>query len=342
MIFYFDADISCIEKIEDVVLFESTQELIRAYRKGFHRIIISRGICDWLILNLSLSEFDKATLARIRGEFTQFGGIRSDAEIWVEVVLDGDSMTRRGKAIICPIKFILSSLILERTVLLVENSHSDGVLQRFILDNICRRKGFGRVEFEAGNAGGDSLEHAARTYLNDRRITFAIVDSDLDYPSEKIPMKVAKFNSVMAEIGWVASAIVYPECREVENLLTAVIVAMLKCSQEKRHVFSELDKISLMESKERLEGRFWRYFDIKNGISIDRSKKLSWIEERMDKCGLESIDGISSKVVELLNEDNAALSEFAKEITSDRWWSESGRCYSLPLWATIAAGVSRT
>src|ERR1700742_3514953 len=92
--------------------------LINAHRSGIHFVVIDRQTAKWLSENVDLSKRDFAMLDRISQEFTQMGGLRKQAKVYVRLSADPTGhLGRQGNAITVAIQRLTAYRILEKTIL---------------------------------------------------------------------------------------------------------------------------------------------------------------------------------------------------------------------------------
>lgn len=350
MLFDFRLSEDEIATIEPDSFFRGISEILRSHRLGHHLFVIDRKLGEWLASSLPLNDSEKAILRRIISEYAQFGNLKNHADIYACIKGNDSEIYGDGNVLYFPFSILNKPYFLDRVALITENSSNDGRLIRAIIENVARRRGLGKVNFELINGGGTTVEAVAANLIDDGRLITIVLDSDYHMPKDEPPATVRRLVALSTDRNWpfvFSSAL---PCRELENVISVDIVAKLACSVEKKDVFDAIRKIAANENKLKPDirkGDFWRFFDTKKGLDKKKIDSLSeieqkWLVSRLELAGCDGIGAISERIIQTLLADGQAMMSLASEVVKPEWWQEFGECLGPSLWIGVAAQRVRT
>jgi hypothetical protein len=331
MLFYLDIGGDELSSIPAEPLSDALSELIQAHRSGHHLAVISRASAQWIRDHINLSERDKAMLDRIAQDFTQSADLRRSASMFVELRgPTGANLASNGNAIIVKVDRIRDYRVLERSILLVENTAADGSLYSFLLNNALSRPRYANISFDLAHGGGTSLEMEFRRFSEDRRVFGAVVDSDRDSPlSENV--KLRRLVSIKSDSGWPLCFPTSPPCREAENIIPmglAMIFPSGVANASNRVLLAIAD--AEIRNGHAPDQQFWLFFDIKQGLTSGQIERMrandkGWIVSKMQLINIQTdrviLRGYGDRMLAQLNAENRFLGELRK-LTRERRWSD--------------------
>lgn len=346
MIFEITATIEDLIAAQRDRLTDMTCELLRAHRMGHHFLIVPREPSGWLLDNLDFNERERATLQKIRNDYTQSASLRGKA--LARIVIDvghKSGATRDGKSIIVGLADISGYSLVEQTQLLVEDTESDGRLYEKILDQLKERIGAPAVRYDLRNGGGQNIYNVWKQQIEAKKIVCLLADSDRKHHTDVEKTEVAGARKLAEQLEWLfAWAVVLP-CREIENLVPAFVLEELPFAYDKAAQICALKKIEEVE----IDGgiappqRFSFFYDMKYGLGNaplhERYKEhvADWIESKLQHGGTRPCyNGFGSDVISYLLEQSRALQAFLRHIKSDNWWEIFGEVFALILWLGFA------
>ncbi|MDR6667247.1 hypothetical protein [Rhizobium sp. 1399] len=321
-------------------------ELLRAHRRGHHLLIIPRAECDWLADNLDLNSKERATLSRIRHDFTQAGGLRNKALVRVSIEIAHKSgPVSDGNRIVVGLLDAATFDLTERAQLIVEDSQYDGKLYQAILDAVKNNVQAPAVGFEIRNGGGQSAYQVWKQQIDAKRLTCLLVDSDRDHydQDEKSEVKRARVDAERAQ--WPFAWALCLPCREIENLVPFSILEQLPFALDKAAQLHALRRIEETEiaGGVPVEQRFSHYYDMKNGLGdrpLDErlpENVVLWWEGKIAHGGNRPCyTGFGGHIIRHLLEHTPCLQGFLRYVKSESWWNIFGELFALVLWVGFA------
>lgn len=235
---------------------------------------------------------------------------------------------------------------LDRTVLVVEDSVSDGSFYRLLFNFTQSKLGIYSTSFEIYHGGGSRTIDVAVEKAVDKRIVCAVIDSDKRAPSERSIPKVDAVNRRAAELSWPLLWAVSPCVREIENLVPLSIMKYLPCAQAHPNI-EHLEIISQREKELKIDDRnnLWFHLDIKLGLGEDLIDRVvdqadsNWLREKhrlIRELNIVGIEGFGKNVVEQAVEQVQLHGEFRKAVRAGCWWNLFGPHLSFLIWLCAA------
>ena len=157
MIIHFDITAAQAESANQNFLQVCVSEALRAHRLGHHLVIINRSVADYCEKHLDMNSIDRATLKRLRSNYTQTAGLLRQATFYVRIAALPDGTVRRvGNTVELSIDQAYITGVYEKTILLVEDEHTDGPLLKFLLNNLSTKVvGQLPLSFQPLHGGGE-------------------------------------------------------------------------------------------------------------------------------------------------------------------------------------------
>ena len=348
MIFDLDLQRSRLGEFDRQTLSTAVSELLRAHRLGLHLVIIRRELAQELSRTITLNEQDRATLARVREQYTQTGGLLAHANIFVRIGhYPHNTLRRIGDRIEMSLDGLLDTRILDRAALLLEDAISDGDLFKFMIRNIRDVLRCPPLNYDVVHGGGARTSDIFEHCLADRRIICVVVDTDANAPSKARPAKIAELERRLLHSAWVGGVICPTPVREAENFLPLDLIANLPSA---RHRGDTLDLFRRIGIQELGVGRnpadaHWLFFDIKEGCCKDRVDKLAvedraWIEASLTSAGIDvrsySFLGFGENVLSQLFASNSLCSQFRTLIRHPDWMLLFRSFFAGFVWSFVA------
>lgn len=348
MIIHFDITAAQAATANQNFLLTCVSEALRAHRFGYHLVIINREAADYCAGTLDLTSIDRATLKRLRSDFTQTAGLTAQATFYIRIAdLPPGTIRKIGNAIELSIDQAFRGGVYDKTVLLVEDEHTDGPLLKFLLDNLSK-KVVGRLplSFQPFHGGGERIPDIARSRVRERRIVCAVVDTDRKFPDGTPSLKMRRLHQISEDESWPLIFVNATPCKETENFIPIDVVALLECAQGRG---TEISIVTNITEREQNAGvaptdAFWLYFDIKSGCNHEQVANLlhepekKWILTKIAYAQIESpfaIAGFGGHVVPQVLNTNAACARFREELRRNDWWQVFGGFISNIAWLTV-------
>ncbi|MGJ5041883.1 MULTISPECIES: hypothetical protein [unclassified Bradyrhizobium] len=349
MLFHLDEPVQELSKLDADQLAEVVSDLLGAARLGYHVVAISRTSASWINANIDLSMRERAMLSRISSDYTQAAGLRKVAKRYINLTSnDLLHLGVTGNCVSVAVLRLKQCRLLERSVLLVENINSDGAIYEFLLSNRHKSIGCPAISFVRYHGGGDDLPKVMEHLIVERRIVCAVVDSDKSAPIS-FNKKMHRLSKVSDGFSWPLCFLLTPPAREAESLVPLAIVAQLPCGKG-----SVTNGVHLnIAAAEKVGGHastdaFWLYFDLKEGVSVEKVNRLNdaerdWLTGKLSLVGIDpahvSIPGYGENIIKQLFESNRLLGEYRDAVQHRSWRDVFDHFISEMVW--IFAGAPR-
>lgn len=350
MLIHLDFDHDALRSVDTSLLSSAVTELLRCHRYGHHLLVINRRLSRSLLSELTLSAADRAALERIGQEYTQSADLLRRSPLYIVVKLDAQVPMRNvGSAIEISIATISEPYLLDRVVLIVEDSESDGRMYELLLDNLRDRLKVPPLNWEIIHGGGERTASVLSDKIDDRRIVCTIIDSDRSAPSHDPVVKSSRLKRIAAEQSWPLSIVATLPCREIENLIPLDVVRYIPTAVQRSDTVQNLILIETAEARGGVDHRerFWLHFDVKEGLSNETLQRLAsegdrnWIHEKLQLIGINPmsfrIEGFGTRVVPQVLDDNQLCAAFRRSVRTNQWWDVFGDCFAELMWACVAA-----
>lgn len=314
-----------IEKSEDFF-----SEILRSSRRGHHIVIIPRAIARWAAENLQLSGADRAHLERLKGEFTQLGGLREAPTTRMLKVnsFAQDLQTADERSWLIGVNEMLAGRFLEKPVLLLENATNDGDLYNELLSHEARRRGITNLAYQIGNGGGGTTFQEVERFADLKHIVVCVCDHDKLTPYSSRSETFRKAKATSDAIQHIGTVIPTPG-REVENFLPLDLVFDLYPEYCLPHL-QTLRGLIHAQGNPASGDCLWLYFDVKEGVCSGKfvqkctsDEARNWVQQKYQIDDLNDndmkINGFGQNVVERLFANGANLSALHKFTRSEYW-----------------------
>ncbi|MCW2078282.1 UNVERIFIED_ORG: hypothetical protein M2193_000457 [Bradyrhizobium japonicum] len=295
-----------------------------------------------------MNSIDRATLKRLRSNYTQTAGLLRQATFYVRIAALPDGTVRRvGNTVELSIDQAYITGVYEKTILLVEDEHTDGPLLKFLLNNLSTKVvGQLPLSFQPLHGGGERIPDIARSRVRERRIVCAVVDTDKKFPDGTPSLKMKRLGQISTDEDWPLIFVNATPCKETENLIPVEVVALLDCARERAADISIVTRIGQGEQKagNPATDAFWLYFDIKDGCNHEQVGKLAheperaWILAKVAHGTKQQdfkIAGFGPHVVPQVLSTNTACARFRDELRRKDWWDVFGSFISDITWLTV-------
>lgn len=348
MLFKCGLSTSQLKVLDKKLLGSALIELLRSHRLGFHMLVLERHTVKALVELLEFGQEDGALLTRLSNEYTQFGNLTKNANIYVELT-DQSYVRKTPKSIHFPITKISHTHVGNPTSLIVENIDNDGYVYDFVLHNMKSYLGIPQLNLELVHGGGEDIIKVFDKHLRNDKIVCCVIDSDKSYPTHEKCYKHTKLEKLYSNdhLAFVGS----PPCREIENILPHSVIKLLQCvncsnRNEVLHKIAEAE-LRLGYHPNQL---FWLYFDIKKGLRFD-DRQLSeetkkWLADRLSEAEIDENDfvitGFGERVISLFKDHNEAQAEFRKCVRTTPWLDVYQSFFSQLGWWFVSSRPLRT
>lgn len=346
MIFEIDATQAQLHAFDPILLSRLLTEVLRAHRLGHHLVIMPRQTSLWFLANVQLGLMERATVERLVGEFTQTGSLRDLALERLRIV--GDHVgppVSIGNAVHMSFEEASNLSLSDKSILLVEDTASDGRLYVAIFDQLKRRVGTNSISMDVHHGGGERIIEVLAQRIGERRIVCMLADSDRNAPSSPEPAKISDARKLAEDAGWPLVEAVALPCREIENLIPLSIVRDLQSAKERG---AEIKVFTVIEDAEAklattAKERFWLFVDLKSGLSDEQMEKLSddertWVVSRLAMAGsARSYRGFGNTIVSQVLASNAAMAALSAQIRREDWWARFEVTFARVLWFLMAS-----
>lgn len=330
-----------------------SEELIRVKRRGIHVVSVSRRTVDWLLENVDFSTETKNQLASLRRAYAQTGNLRTQAGVYLEVSeIAGSFGPRVGNRIPVSVSCLTRSGILERPKLVVENIDNDGWLIDFIFYNVREVCGSPSYEMQLLHGGGGDALRVLTYECAQRSIVCLVADSDKKHPTAADGKKIVAARGFCANSDWPLCFVYDPPCHEVENILPFEIVADMS-------KYDSADSIAVMNAIIAQEvavncshgDRYWRWFDIKNGLKQNLFKEYKedakdWHSQKLSMAKIDAysdeLDGFGGNLIPRIRDSNQLQSELRRLLNSSTWPSDLRAFFIEVAWIFAATRRSVT
>jgi KaiC/GvpD/RAD55 family RecA-like ATPase len=159
MILYLGPTINELQQVPADVLENAVHELLRSHRLGHHLVVVDRKVASWILKNVTLSDPEAASLTRIASEYTQTADLVRRASVFVSITCDSVGRhSRRHNAVFVPLAEVARPYFLDRAVLAVEDSVSDGGIYALIFETRAFTPACLRLTGSYSTAEGTDLE----------------------------------------------------------------------------------------------------------------------------------------------------------------------------------------
>lgn len=331
------AEVEALTSSERESLFS---EILRSSRYGFHRIVISRALADWVGENVSLNSIEKARLRKLRANYTQVAEQVKKSQFLVIVVGGANvQFLDSGRIVEIGCRWPNFKNILQRSLLLVENANSDGEVFRLILGHEARRLCFGEISFELANGGGASISKELERFVGEGRCVVCICDTDMKVPNGAKSDTCKSMLRQAENLQHIGLAIGTPGA-EIENFIPLSIIEEIY-GHNKIKECQELEKIVKNQGDCVSGDCFWLYFDIKEGFGkmlphFNTQDKIEWISRKLkvepNELDKISISGFGDDVIERFMKNPTLLGKFHQFSRSSYWETHFSEWILRVLW----------
>lgn len=158
-------------------------ELCRSHREGYHLIVIDRTTATWILQKATLNRADSAMVSRLHGEATQSLDLINRAQRYIRIVDNARSSFRQvGNAIEMSLSDVKNIDVFGKSLLLVEDSQSDGRLYELLMSSARDLRKFPNISTEIVHGGGDRPSDLLADKIKEKRIICVVDDSDCSWP----------------------------------------------------------------------------------------------------------------------------------------------------------------
>jgi hypothetical protein len=348
MIIHFEFSPSELAGLSVDLLREVCSELLRAYRRGYHVVVIERATAAWLLENVVLTAQEKATLNKISAEYTQSGDLIRRCSTYIKVGSFAQGTIRRvGRAFEISPDEIIRPHLLDRVAFVVEDIVNDGGLYEFIANSLRDKFYAPPAVWETVHGGGERICDVAADKIRAHRIVVVVVDSDRNAPTDKCE-KMEKLAELGSGEAWPLCFFLSPPCREAENLFSSIIIAQIPSAKEAQRSLEVLITVAAAEETAGMLGHevLWLYFDLKEGWSAERLKNFradaqGWILSRLRlSAGLDEesfmLSGFGRNIIHQVMSSNAISAMLRAEIRTRAWLDLFGTFFTDLTW--VCAG----
>ncbi|MGL4964381.1 MAG: hypothetical protein ACRC67_24330 [Inquilinus sp.] len=350
MIFHFSPTEKEISAIPVQNLNVLISDMFNATRKGWHLVIISRSTTEWLLENVELDMAQRVFIREVHQSATQYGNMIHNSSVYIRISmsdsLKAEKYLIKGNEILIHIDKILSSRILDRTILLTEDVENDPSFYKIIFDYLSRKLSFPRYDYETHGGGGNRISSAYKILVNDRRNVVCIYDSDRYSPGfgrNKAEEKLLTlYNSSQYFVGTLKSTI----GRELENYIPLSILSDLHgCSEnpDKSIIINAYEA----QKNEDPKNCIWLFFDIKKGFNVQSmidsgvsEESINWYMEKfrdhMPKDS-KSVTVFGERTINTFLSDQNSQEEFRRSLRTTEWKSRYMEKFNEIVWYLVAA-----
>lgn len=303
--------------------------LMRAHRLGHHLVVAERDSAQWILDHIPLGAPDLAMIRSIGHQFTQNGALLESAKYLIRVdICPPEGPHKFDRGVIVPIEHFSDARLAEPAILLVEDTGSDGLMYKFILECLKPLHQCKNLSFDILHGGGDRITKVFEEQLASGRMIACVVDSDRCAPCNAPPTKVVRLRRAAEEAGSSFTFVCNTPGREVENFIPLSVYLELKSDFDKG---SSKNLLRIQKDEHPIDelDRFWFFFDVKKGICSDDLPKIlddgwrSWIETRLSLTlnDLEDfrIAGFGEKVLAHFLDSQAHLAKFHDTLKTNEW-----------------------
>lgn len=344
MIVEFRISIADLKSIKRDTLEESLQELLIAYKRGYHLLVIPPDIAKWISRNIKLINADRALIERIGREYTQSKFLALSALLKLVVVKEQNTLLKQGDEYLIGLDLIPGARLLQPTVLIVENLENDGEFYTAVFRFCSEHLRYSATMFDLRHGGGTSVKRVGEHLVGQRRIVCIIVDSDLSAPNQTQNGKVAKILKLAEETGWPLINTLCLPVREIDNLVPLHIIDRLPCAKQKANSVDILNRITSQEMKLGIkpEEFYIRFFDLKNGINRNIVTQITdpavrkWIESKLALANVSEVEGFGDSIIPQTLQSIEASKMLKKHVEKPDWWGLFGKEFARTVWFGIA------
>jgi hypothetical protein len=328
MLIHLDCTIGELETCPAELRDEAVRGLLRAHRLGDHVVVISRELCRRLIEIADLSNSDRAILQRIAHDYTQRADLVRKAPRYI--LASPNPIKSSGRSIPVTFDHLISTRILERAVLLVENIRRDGLLYGELINAHHDLHDCPIPSYEAMHGGGADLGAVFVEQIQRERIVCGIVDTDRCSPDSSSAPKLEALRRISEQMNWPLAFAISPPCREAENCLPMDLMMSLQSgtTNASNHLYIKIADHEASQ-KEDCKRAFWLFVDLKEGFSKETIGKLTnpkdrdWVAEKLQAMGLDiekqSVAGFGSKVFDQLAAHSIHLADLRRATRCNAW-----------------------
>ncbi|WYK04068.1 hypothetical protein DWF04_013470 [Cereibacter sphaeroides f. sp. denitrificans] len=326
-----DDDFAAQDRAELITLLE---ELARASSRGYHRIIIGRGVARWCRDNIHEASFARTHLIRISEQYAQLKGEYDRASVRLRIELGGAEPSKVSESEwLIGHRAVLNGLYLEPAAIVVEDATNDGSFYEYVLHAEAKRTRYGALQMRFVNGGGNGLYKEFERAIESQQITVCIADHDMLAPKGQRSQTNLKCHVVERKFeGSYVGMLLDTPGREVDNFLPLDIISELpgkRCTKEHQELRRLIDA---QGGEVRAGDCLWLYFDVKEGVWSDKYLKkcpdnaaLAWIKRKyraQEEVAFNRIQypGFKDDIPALFvasNEAKGAFHAFAKS----RYWA---------------------
>lgn len=321
--------------------------LLRAHRLGYHVIVAPRETARWIEQNVELAPIDASIIRAIGHQFTQTGNLLTEAKRFLEVVATSEERTSNyERSEIVPLSYFARKRLADPTVLLVEDSATDGEVYKILLDCLKTNHQCRHPHLEVMHGGGERIGSVLKGQIDNTRLIACVIDSDRPAPFTDKPTKLQRLERIVEESHYPFAFLYCTPVREAENFLPLHILSELKNDFEPRNV-EYLLQIAEMEEPANELDRFWFYFDIKQGVCLNDLQKIknpgwrAWMEERL-KLAFEDLDeanisGFGESIMSQILRSNRSIDTLRQSARTNEWRGCFWSFFDDLLWLSFGA-----
>lgn len=348
MIVYFgiEPEILSVENRENLEY--NISVILRLCRNGDILCVFKRNSSQWILENLNLIEKDSSILRRIHHNYTQFMGLITSGNEFIEII---DSKNEEN-LIDGSYKVSISSKnfeeILRKPILLVEDAFMDISVMEKIIYWLAKKYRIPNCSFEPGHGGGSRLLDMCENYMTQNR--FVLTISDSDKKTFKSICNIKKdLKNLEKKSQWPFFYYCVLPCHELENIFGLKVIGVIidKFNIDQRETYKNLILIEECEGSEELSifDKLSLFFDMKEGINEEKIRKLNdyekeWIIKKFSLINIpeEEINfkGFGKNLSKIVLSSGECISLFRKEVLSSKWLSIFEETFSKLVWHTAS------
>lgn len=344
MLIHLQSGPEALGKVPRAILMRGIRELARSHRRGHHLVVVDRSTAAWLLKNVPLYDDEKATLIRIQQGYTQAAGLIRRAIKYIQIKCPSEPSIHNPRVIDVDFEDLLGTDILNRTALVTEDLHGDGRLFREILGHLSRLCNIPPFQCDALHGGGGRADKILEEMLHDRRIVCVAIDSDKRFPQSAASRVQTKMEGIISKYSWKFAFLMATPRLELENIVPLQLVAEIE--KYSHPSITVLNRIAENEEAKNCppSERHWLYFDVKEGMSPHKFRKImdpshrSWIQFKMAYAGLnpevDALPGFGEHLIKRVLDDDRAMKRLRHCVRSSAWLCNFGVFFGTLAWIT--------
>ena len=280
-----------LEKMNGLEINRLISEVTRASYKGFHKVMFPYQLANHLLVSEHLDKSTKDFIKKCKYKNYNIGAEFDVAPLKLNIVYndDPDFLETCNQGWRLGHKVVLNGVSLDQSLLVVEDTRTDGKFYPMMLENERKRIGFGPIDFELAQGGGSSgAVHEFVRFAKGKRFVFGIFDLDSIVPAQNL--KLREISDELEGQKYVGLAVSTP-CHEVENILPPSIV------KQAGNYNNSADSKSILELMKENGcvgeiDEIWLHFDIEKGIIGSEGEKgksgIKGLQEILADAGMKN------------------------------------------------------